>query len=277
VIDGETSHLLVDVNQVPVTAGPPWMKDEAGEFFPLERHASPWPGTTLIGRTLLVLPPGRPEPYAPVSRERVLRAFIAAHAEAERRVQNTLKARRQELDDYLSPANEPRRRAEIEQEMRGFMNRNRQDEATARARAEAIDGNYIEKLRRAAEPPPDDPLYEELRTVRALRDELERMPPAQRESPAWVSAALAYPWQPLLREPGSAGAVPVVRVDPAWFDRQLPRTTLQLLTVGRLDEIAEKAHTARAKAGDPWTAANRVNLLVLQQTDWAALARERLR
>jgi len=277
VIDGETSHLLVGVNQVPTTPGPPWMKDEAGEFFPLERHASPWPGTTIIGSTLLALPQGRGEPYAPVSRERVLRAFIAAHAEAERRVQNTLNARRQELADYLSPANEPRRRAEVEQEMRGFMNRNRQDEATARARAEAIDRNYIEGLRRATEPPPDDPLFQEVRTVRALRDELDRMPRAQREAPAWVSATLAHPWLALLREPGSAGALPVMQVVPAWFDRRLPRTALQMLSVSGLDQIVEKAHGPRAQAGDHWTAANRANLLILQQTDWAALARALLR
>lgn len=277
VIAGETSHLLVGVNEVPATPGPAWMKDEAGEFFPLLRHASPWPGTTVVGRTLLVLPPGRPEPYAPVSRERVLRAFVAAHADAERQVQQALQARRQQLEDYLGPANEPRRRADIEQATRGFMNANRQDEATARARAEAIDRAHVEQLRRAAEPPPEDPLFAELRTVRAVRDELERMPPAQRAAPAWVSAALNFPWLPLLREPGSPGALPVVQVDPAWFDRRLPRTALQLLTVERLDMIADESHSARAASGDRWTTAARVNLLVLQQTDWAALAREHLR
>jgi len=45
----------------------------------------------------------------------------------------------------------------------------------------------------------------------------------------------------------------------------------------RLDEFAESAHRPRAQAGDHWTAIDRANLLILQQTDWAALARAQLR
>lgn len=276
-IAGETAHLLVGLNRLPVTPGPPWMRDADGEFFPLLRLPSPWPGTQIVGRALLVLPAGKPESYLPVSRERVLRALVASLADEERSVQAQLRARREQLELYLGADNAPRRRAEIEQATRGFMNANRQDEATARARAEAIDRAHVEQLRREAEPPPDDPLYTGLRTARAAREALDRMTAAERAAPAWVGAAPSYPYWPLLREPGSPGALPVVRLNPDFFDRRLPRTALQGLTVEGVDAIAERAHRPPVAAGPVWDAAVRANLLILQQTDWAALARERLR
>ena len=52
---------------------------------------------------------------------------------------------------------------------------------------------------------------------------------------------------------------------------------LHMAMSSRLDEFAERAHGPRAQAGDRWTAVDRANLLILQQTDWAALARAQLR
>lgn len=269
--DGETSHLLVGVNSLPRGVSADWMTDDDGEFFAIPPLASPFPGTMLVNGTLIVTRPGKPAPYVPVTQERALRALIAHFGSAEARVEMALAQKRQELADYLSPANEPRRRAEIEAETRGFMTRNRQDEATARQRAEAIERAYIARLRAEADPPADSPLFIEVRRARRAREELAAMSEAQRTAPAWVSAAVQEiaSFDAELRATNAPGAAPVMAFNPAFFDPALPRTAMQVLVIS---DIATRTRNAHRDASDQRVTPARVNLLVLQQSDWFALA-----
>lgn len=276
-VDSDTRRFLMGLNIIPYGPRAPWMHDAQGEFFVLPQLPSPWPGTMIVRRSLLVVRPDKPPPYLPVSQGRVLQAFAAHFADGEAQAAQVLAMRRQALADYLSPANEARRRAEIETETRRFMNANRMDEASARRRAEAIDQAYVEKLRAEANPPADDPVFGPALAARAARERLASMSPAERDAPAWMSAApdrVENPFALPLRAPGEPGAAPVMQVNPAFFDPRLPRTALQALTVHDLDGIAEYAHLdpGRARYGPA-----RVNLLILQQTDWQALARQVLR
>lgn len=267
----------MSLNMIPYGPRAPWMHDAQGEFFILPQLHSPWPGTMIVPKSLLVVRPDKPSPYLPVSQGRVLQAFAAHFADGEAQAAQVLALRRQALADYLSPANEARRRAEIETETRRFMNANRMDEASARRRAEAIDQAYVEKLRAEANPPADDPVFGPALAARAARERLASMSKAERDARAWMSAAPHRAMNPFalpLRAPGEPGAAPVMQVNPAFFDPALPRTALQALAVHDLDGIAEHAHLdpGRARYGPA-----RVNLLILQQTDWPALARQVLR
>lgn len=276
-VDSDTRRLLININRIPEGPRAPWMQDSKGECFVLPKVASPWPGTTIVRESLLVVRPDKPQPYLPVSQGRVLQAFAAHFADGEAQAAQVLAMRRQALADYLSPANEARRRAEIETETRRFMNANRMDEASARRRAEAIDQAYVEKLRAEANPAADDPVFAPALAARAARERLASMSPAERDAPAWMSAApdkVENPFALPLRAPDEPGAAPVMQVNPAFFDPALPRTALQALVVRDLKGIAEHAHLDPDKTRfDP----ARVNLLVLQQTDWPALARQVLR
>lgn len=274
----DTWALLINVNSVPEGPREDWMEDEGGPFFALPPVPSPLPGTIVVRGSLLVVRDDRPPPYAPVSQERVLRAFIARYADGEALAEQMLAMRRQTLADYLAPEYLPRRRAEIETLTRGFMNANRMDEASARRRAEAIDAAHIEKLEAEANPPPGDPVFGPVHAARRARERLDAMSAAERAAPAWMSASPGRGAESLfdvpLRAPDSPGSAPVMQVNPAFLDPAIPRTALRSLLLRDVERMAE---SLESEGSAPRFTHLRVNLLVLQQTDWPALARSVLR
>jgi len=274
-IDGETRFLMIDFNMLPLGSGDNWMEDEKGRFFPFPHFDSPFAGTQIVGYELLVTRPGKPSAYTPVSQERVLRALLETRDEAEQLVESSLQGNREQLDLYLSADNDAARLEEIEQTTQGFIERNRMEPGAARERAEAIDKRYVEQLREAAYPPADDPIYDAVNRAKSLQAQLDAMSDAERNAPAWVSVAGGSLYEGFeLRSPNSPGSAPVMQINPDFFDQNLPRTALQALRVRELHEVAELANDRPEEA---WTTAYRVNLLILQQTDWVALADQVLR
>lgn len=274
-IDGETRFLMIDFNDIPLGHGEAWMEDEQGRFFPLPHLPSPFPGGQIVGYELLVTRPGKSPAYVPVSQERVLRALLETGREAEQLVESSLEGNREQLALYLSAENEAARREEIERTTQGYIERNRMEPEAARQRAEAIDERYIEQLREAAYPPPDAPVYDAVNRAKVLRAQLDAMTAAERQAPAWISVAGGTLYEGFeLRAPNAPGSAPVMQINPEFFDRTLPRTTIQALNVIELHEIAPLAHE---RPDDVWSTGYRVNLLILQQTDWVALAEQLLK
>lgn len=269
---GETSHFMLGVNIIPRTSQQSWMQDGDGEFFPLYRFASPIPGTMALGHpshALLVLRPGRPDPYAPITRERVVRAQIASYKDADRNVEMSLRAARQQLAEYNSPPSLAKRQREIEKAAEGFVRMNRMSEPAALERARARDEAYVKRLEEAANPPPSSPVFFSTRKRDELKAQLEAMSPAERAAPAWVSAAST--WQPerfAFVEPNTSGAVPLVRVNPDFFDKSLPRTSIQVVNITKLDRYGTAAVASPERVNPP----DHANVLLLRQVDWAAFA-----
>lgn len=269
---GETSHIMLNVNAIPTYSEASWMEDAEGAFFPLHRLPSPFPGTMLIGHNieaLLVLRPGRPDPYVPVSRERVLRAQIARLRDADRMVELSLTAAKAELARYLAPAQEAERQKRIAQEAEGFVRMNRMSEAAALERATARERGRQRALEEAANPPRSAPIYSMVRTREALQAQRDALSATERAAPAWVSAGTIWSGDPVsFLAPDAPGAVAIVRRNPAFYDRALPRTSIQLVVISKLGRYGDAAVATQARVNPPDLA----GLLLVRQTDWAAFA-----
>lgn len=269
---GETSHFMLRVNMIPGQSQASWMKDDEGVFFALYRFPSPIPGTMALGapqNALLVPRPGRPDPYVPVSRERVIRAQIASYKDADRNLESSLRSARQQLADYNSPPSLAKRQKDIEKEAEGYVRLNRMTEAAALERAKARDQAYVKRLEEAANPPATSPAFFFTRKRDELKAQLEAMSPAERAAPAWVSAASN--WQPeryAFAEPNASGAVPLVRRNPDFFDKSLPRTAVQIVDISKLDRYGTAAVASPERVNPPDLA----NVHLLRQINWAAFA-----
>lgn len=269
---GETSHFIVNVNVIPTAPEAEWMEDAEGVFFPLYRPPSPIPGTQVVaGRqtALLVTRPGRPDPYGPVSRARVIQAQIATYRDADRVVEASLRAAKAELAAYFSPEQTAERERRVRQEADGFIRMNRMTDAAAMERARARELGRQRALETAANPPATDPVFSMVRARDALRAQLDGMSAGERNAPAWVSAASRWLPQALtFVAPGTPGAVPLVQVNPAFFDAALPRTSIQILMLPRMGRYGDAAVARPDRVNPPDLA----NLLLLRQVDWTALA-----
>ena len=179
-----TSHFMIVLNGIPSIMPGPWMRDSAGNFFPLALDGR-LDGLPMHGWSL-VLTRGDRSPYAPVSWERAIAAFLASHL--------------------------------------------RDSDSAAEARAL-----------------------------------LERLGPAGRKAQAWVCGerprwSLEHCFVPA----GTPGAVPLVTIDPAFFDPALPRTALQVVSIVALDRIAKGSEQATPNTPSAF------NLALFQSVDWRA-------
>lgn len=271
--NGETGHFILHVNMIPEQPAASWMKDNEGQFFPLWRVPSPIPGTQAVDNVLLVARPGRPDPYLPVSRERVICAQIAQYNKADQILEESLRNARERLVNYLLPENAAVRQKRIDEQAAHFRKWNNMSEALALERATAREMTRQRELEEAANPPKSAPIYNQVRKRDALRAQLNAMTTEERSAPAWVSAATQ--WQSdlfVFLSPGDSGAVPLVKKNPAFFDKSLPRTSIQILVVDRIDLWAKSADVPPEKELQDYLAIDRANLLLLLQTDWAAVA-----
>lgn len=72
-----TAHFLMSVNLIPAIPPGPWMRDDAGSFFP-RRVDGTFDGLPIHGSALVLTRENR-SPYRPVSWERAISAFLASH------------------------------------------------------------------------------------------------------------------------------------------------------------------------------------------------------
>lgn len=266
---GERVGFRLELNFVYPPSGPSWMRDAQGEFGPLVKQGE-YAGFPLIGNALVITRDGR-LPFAPVSQERALRAFVEANKDEERNVEQRTAQARKAYADYMSPAKVAERQAKIEAEVEQVRATQRQPYyADQRRRSlEARQRSNEDALRADAEPDIErDNRFATLRALRAAKAQLAAMSEAERKRPAWVKGQGSATDSGLAPE-GTPGAAALVAFDPTFFDARAPRHAIRIALVRELHNVAYVAHR-----GAPATANldARVGLLLQQQIDWRAFA-----
>ena len=109
-----------------------------------------------------------------------------------------------------------------------------------------------------------NPQFAVLRALRAAESQLASMSEAERKRPAWVKVSGSSTETGLVPE-NTPGAAPVMTFDSTFFDTKLPRHTIQIALVRELPTMADRAHRGAPSITNQDA---RVNLLLLQQTDW---------
>ncbi len=247
---------------------PGWQAPGSGDFFrlpPAEREIAGFP---VLAGYLFVTAPGKPPLFLPVSREEALKAAIAgAEAQSEIAGEGSEMAR-ELLENFNSPEMRELRRMAIEEAAAAESDPKRA--AEARARAERDDREQERQLLAMAGVSPDQaPLTLAAREAAAmLRAELDRLDAAQRAAPAFIRTAPDSFLGDEIVGSEAGGAVPLMRFNPAFFDKSQP-AALQLvwMSIGsRIDWENSKISPMQANL------AERIAMAIVEQTDWRRVA-----
>ncbi len=232
-----------------------WMVDGAGAFGPLSRQGE-FAGFPLYANSLVITRDGR-LPFAAVTQERALKAFIGWHETHYSGVDEAQAAqRRKAYEDFVSAEGRARRQAAIEAEARGVHPTMSEQ---ARRRAEAIDRRREQDLLAEANKGPSSTTL----MVTEARSRLTAMGAQERAAAAWLLRSHRQQALEIVPQ-GTPGASPLVAFDPAFFGDGAPRTTLRIAMVRELHNVAECAQRGQAACA--------IYLQLLQQTDWRAFA-----
>lgn len=202
-----------------------------GEFPVFEHHS---------GDMKLVLTKRNRAPWVPVTREQLVLALIrererlnAPLAEAKK---STPPPCGNGYNEWMSHRDERRKAAE-----KAYQVLKKSDSAGAeryRAEMEKLEADTPAQLKeaqsrceaqQAAQQPPEQVAPD--RIVAPLRAELARMRPAERASPAWYDKESEGPDASGLVAPDAPRAEELVTTNPDFFDRSLPLSDLQVITV----------------------------------------------
>jgi hypothetical protein len=245
----------LELNYVYPPRGGAWMADAQGEFGPLETQGE-FKGFPLVGNSLVLTRDGR-LPFAPVTQERALQAFIAWHEKHTASVEAEVAARRRKAyEEFVSPEGRAKRQAAIEAEAKGVHPTMAEQ---ARRRAEAIDRRREQDLLAEANKGPSPAMQ----ALAEAKGRLQSMSAAERAAPAWWLPTRGQKVLELVPQ-ATPGARPLVAFDPTFFDPKQPRATLRVALVRELHNIADCAQRD--------VAACAIYLQLLQQTDWRAFA-----
>ncbi len=246
--------------------GAPWLLLPDGrhvEFMP--RKTQEIGGFPLYDDQLLVLTRGSRPYWIPVTREEYLQALVR-HTEGElARDEARLATPSDPYQQFLSKREE--RRSAREKTYRAI-------KASSPAKAEEFLRTSLKleadmeaglKAQAPSTAMVGDPRKLERDLIASLRATLAAMPAAERQAQAWIRFRAPQEgeyYRPLVPA-GTAEASPLVAFNPAFFDRSLPRTEWQLLTVRLLSDGRYRSPT--------FIGGIRLRQLV-EGTDWAAVA-----
>ncbi len=219
--------------------GAPWLLLPDGrhvEFMP--RKTQDLAGFPLYDDQLLVLTRSSRPYWIPVTRAEYLQALVR-HTEGElARDEARLGTPTDPYQQFLSKREE--RRSAREKTYQAI-------KASSPARAEEFLRTSLKmeadieaglKARAPSTAMIGDPRQLERDLIASLRATLADMPPAERQAQAWIRFRAPQEgeyYRPLVPA-GTAEASPLVAFNPAFFDRSLPRTDWQLLTVRLLSD-----------------------------------------
>ena len=242
-------------------------EDKDGRFYELPETDREIAGFPVIGGFLFISLPGKPPLFAPITQERAQRWIIdnmrrQADADAD-----ILASARRRYEDFISPAGLARRAKEIEEA--AASQKKPENQELARRQALAIDRRREQDLKAAATPKPGSPEARTLERLAQLESRLASLSPAERGRPAWYKphpeGVRRLDYGDIV-EAGSPGARPLVVPNPDFFDKSLPQTAMQLVSVpeaGYVESEFKKGGT---------TPTVKVPMAVLEQMDWRAVA-----
>jgi len=207
-------------------------EDKEGRFYELPETSRDIAGFPVIGGFLFVSLPAKPPLFTPITRERAQRWIIdnvRRQADADT---STLAAARRRYEDFISPAGIARRAKGIEEA--AASQTKPENQALARRQAEAIDRRREQDLKTAATPKPGSPEARTIERLTQLESRLAAMTPEERRQPAWYTphaeGVRRLDYGDIV-EAGSPGARPLVVPNPDFYDKSLPKTAMQLVSI----------------------------------------------
>ena len=257
--------LWVWLNAIPKFAGDPWEKDDRGVFFEQPERLREVAGFPMYEDHIFIAGPSSPPLFLPVSQERMIQAYLVRARSDAPISTSTLESRKKQYETFMSPASQEKRKKEIE--AAAASQKNPDNSEQARKHAMAIDKRREEDYRKAANPPPDDPVFEPVRRLKQAEALLAGMTEAERKAPAWRTSPQGAQMLLNLARPNAPGARAVVEVNPAYFDFSAPRATLR----NALIWVKEGMLTRKLGTGD-LDVLTKVDRAVVFQTDWTRLA-----
>jgi hypothetical protein len=242
-------------------------EDKEGRFYELPETSREIGGFPVIGSFLFVSLPEKPPLFTPITQERAQRWIIdnmKRQADADASI---LASARRLYEDFVSPAGQARRAKTIEGA--AASQKKPENQELERRQAVAIDQRREQDLKAAATPKPGSPAARTIERLSQLESRLASMSPDERRQPAWYKphpeGVRRLDYGDIV-EAGSPGARPLVVPNPGFFDKSLPKTAMQLVSIPWVDEVISNAR----KGGTAPTV--RVPLAVLEQMDWRAVA-----
>jgi hypothetical protein len=267
---GETQLLPIMLNVTPLGSKPPeWEKVDTDAFLqpaPLGDVA----GLPRFG-DVLVLKKNPKDLWSPVSVEASLQLMAAQRKQSIADHEKAAASIRKSLADWIDPAKKAARMA-----ARQAQAAKQKDPDKYLADQEASDRKTEEALRKQvdqdASPVNNRYWAADLAQVAAVDQALAALSADQKAAPACYveTAGRNTDERPLSKivPAGTSGCRAIVRANPDYFDRKLPRTAFQLLTVGMvsrcLDDPAQLKSTRRS--GCP------ANVAFIRSVDWPKVA-----
>ncbi|MEI6670312.1 MAG: hypothetical protein WCP29_19380 [Acidobacteriota bacterium] len=271
-VGDETVHIIIDVNSLPRGGGVNMLKDEEGEFSLDPVRTADVGGFPTYGDLLVITTNGRPI-WTPVSRERYLKALIAARRPTAASAEVYIAAQQKQYDAFLTPEATAARQAKY----RGAIDKVASKGAAAveheRRYWERDEADQLAALKRGASRDPKiSPLAGVAAGVKSAEDELATMSPADRGGPACLLDDRNDPTRSGLVAMGTPKCVPLVGKNPNFFDPLLPRSVPQIVIVHNFLGLAKRWKEGRPtgdKMGslDTWTTYE-----VFNKTDWQKVA-----
>jgi len=242
-------------------------EDKEGRFYELPETSREIGGFPVIGGFLFISLPNKPPLFTPIPQERAQRWIIdnmKRQADADASI---LASARRLYEDFVSPAGQARRAKTIEEA--AASQKKPENQELERRQATAIDQRRERDLKAAATPKPDSPAARTIERLAQLESRLASMSPDERRQPAWYKphpeGVRRLDYGDIV-EAGSPGARPLVVPNPAFFDKSLPTTAMQLVSIpgaGYVESEFRKGDTVPTV---------RVPMAVLEQMDWRAVA-----
>ena len=246
------NEVLIDVNNLTQTLGdPPWAErirlpdgrlirymlhetEARIAGFPVYEHHS--------GDMRLVLTKGSRAPWIPVTREQLLTALIRERERLTAPVAATKKSPPPSCGDAFNEwtSHYDERRKATEEAYQALKKNDPAGAERYRAEMEKLEVDTPTQLKeaqarceaqqkQAAQQTPGQAAPD--RIVEPLRAELARMTPAERASPAWYDKQSEGPDTSGLVAPDAPRAEELVTTNPDFFDRSLPLSDLQVISV----------------------------------------------
>jgi len=271
-VGDETSHIMIDVNWLPGGVGVNMLKDEDGEFSKEPVRTADIGGFPTYGNLLIITTNGRPI-WTPVSRERFLKAWIAARRPDAANAEAYIADQQKKYDAFVAPDATAARQAKYKKAIDEMAQKGVAAVDRERKYWERDEADMLAALKRGASRDPKvSPLAGVIVGVKVAEDELAAMPPTERGGPACLLEDRRDPTSSGLVAMGTPACVPLVTPNPDFFDAHLPRSVPQIVVAYSFRELAKTWKEGRptgTKKGnlDIWTTYE-----VFRQTDWQKVA-----
>ena len=242
-------------------------EDARGDFY-LEPAATGEVGGFHMYNDLLVIARPGDSIWAPVPVERFARTLAAELKNGADYAEKTRTQAKADLEVFLSPPEQQKRRAEIDAA------RQRSDAANEVHRLESFFAEDEAAIRRKIDPDPSQPkdvqwYFGPVNAYKDVTKLLAGLDPAGRAATACVIGGETVDrWRMKIVPPETPGCHRIVEANLGLFKPELPRSAIQLITVENIDWCRREVASQKQKTVGDCAA----NLEVVRQLDWQRVA-----